>query len=499
MSRKSGILFHITSLPSSYGIGDLGTAAHQFVDFLTEYNLTYWQLLPLNPTSPTFGNSPYSSDSAFAGNPLMISPQRLHDAQLLPQDALTPPTEFPIDHVDFPAVTEWKMGLLKRAYEAWRTSHQDRSAFERFCKKHQYWLEDYAMFVNLKRQFDDVSWVDWPAPFRDRDPQTLQQWKREHHEAFEYTCFVQYLFFSQWDELKQYCGQKERKLIGDIPIYVNHDSADTWAHPENFKLDEHKRPTFVSGAPPDYFSETGQRWGNPVYDWDKVEEDGFSWWIERMKHNLEIFDIVRLDHFRGFAGYWEIPIEEETAINGKWEKGPGLPLFEALQETLGDLPLIAEDLGMITDDVRELLDTLGFPGMKILLFAFGPDVATNLYTPHNIEKNSIVYTGTHDNNTAKGWFQTEASQEDKHRLFDYLGRHVDDHESHWFLIRLALMSVSHTAIIPLQDVLGLGAEARFNMPGTTENNWSWRATPHHFMDRHPFEHLRHLIHLFNRA
>jgi 4-alpha-glucanotransferase len=475
--RASGILLHITSLPSKFGIGDLGPSAYQFVDFLKASKQQYWQILPLNPSGTYVGNSPYASYSAFAGNPLLISPEKLIEDGLLQQSDISNPPEFPVDKVEYKTVIEFKTRIFQAAYDKHMLTGILRPQFEEFQRENRSWLDDYALFVALKQEFDEVYWLEWAPEIRDRNEATLKQWHSKLQDRISRAKFYQFLFFRQWHALKSHASKNQIKIIGDIPIYVSNDSVDVWANPQLFKLDEEKNPIFVSGAPPDYFSETGQRWGSPVYLWNVLEKTGFSWWLQRIAQNLKLFDVVRLDHFRGFVAYWEIPAEEETAINGKWVQAPAYNFFDAVLKQFPEAKIIAEDLGMITADVREVIKRFDFPSMKILQFAFGSDMPTNPYIPHNYERNCIVYTGTHDNNTIQGWYQNEADEETRKRLAEYLGHSVNPETVHWEMIRLALGSVGVMAVIPMQDVLGLGEEARMNFPQKTEGNWLWRLKP----------------------
>lgn len=474
--RGSGVLLHITSLPSSYGIGDLGPWAYRFADFLTQTKQSLWQILPLNPTDPAYGNSPYHTISAFASNPLLISPELMVQDGLLAKSDLESLPKFPKGCVDYAAVMAYKEKLFNLAYERFRNERQ-KYEYERFCLENSHWLEDFALFVSLKTHFHGRAWSEWPGEIRDREPQALRCLKRELRHGIEMEKFLQYLFFQQWTSLKGYCNQRGIQIFGDVPIYVQYDSVDVWTNPEIFKLDHKKRPYAVAGVPPDYFSETGQLWGNPVYRWEVLQERGYNWWVRRMEHTLRLFDVVRMDHFRGFIAYWEIPAGEKTAINGRWVEAPAEDFFNALLKRFSCLPIIAEDLGVITPDVRETMHHFGFPGMKLLLFAFGEDNPMHPYLPHTYERNYVVYTGTHDNNTIKGWFESEATPEVKKRLFRYLGRKVPVEELHWELIRLAMMSVANMVIFPIQDILGLGEEARMNRPATTKGNWQWRLLP----------------------
>ena len=475
--RGAGILLHITSLPSPYGIGDLGPWAYRFADFLVETKQTFWQVLPTSPTSSIYGHSPYSSVSAFAGNTLLVSPDLLVEEGLLTKEEVDERPLFLEDYCDHDAVAACKERLLRSAWERFRGSGQNHYEYGDFCLRHGEWLDDYTLFKALKRRFGGKAWIDWPVEARDRLPEYLEEAKKGCAEDVEEERFLQYLFHKQWSTLREYCNRRGVKLLGDIPIYVSLDSSDAWANASLFKLDGQKRPISVAGVPPDYFSVTGQRWGNPVYDWAVLKETGFAWWIKRMGHILSMFDMVRIDHFRGLIAYWAIPAHEKTAVRGEWVGVPTNEFFGALMEHFHDLPVIAEDLGIITQDVKEAMDRLGFPGMKVLLFAFGDDNPAHPYLPHNYERNCVVYTGTHDYSTVRGWFDKEAGQPEKERLFQYLGREVGADEVAWELIRLAMMSVADTAIVPMQDVLGLGLEARMNRPSIGGGNWCWRLRP----------------------
>jgi 4-alpha-glucanotransferase len=475
--RGSGILLHITSLPSAYGVGDLGPEAYKFADFLAQAKQSYWQILPLNPTNPVYGNSPYSSFSAFAGNPLLISPDLLLEETLLSRGDLEPIPRFPETRCDFPEAIRYKEKLLELAYRHLNQCGKGWEPFEAFCLENSSWLEDFSLFVVLKERFEGRVWNQWPKELRDRNPDSLSVVKKECHDQLEKENFCQYLFFKQWQSLRAYCQEKGVYLFGDLSIYVSFDSADVWANPGLFKLNRERRPASVSGVPPDYFSKTGQLWGNPVYRWNVLKKNGYQWWRERIAHNMRLFDALRIDHFRGLVAYWEIPAGEKTAIHGRWVKVPVKDFLDTLYKHFPHLPIVAEDLGLITPDVRRVMDRFALPGMKVLLFAFGEDHPMHPYLPHTYEKNFLVYTGTHDNNTVRGWFEGEASPEDRRRLFRYLGREVPLQEIHWALIRLAMMSVARSVIIPMQDVLGLGGEARMNRPSIAHGNWEWRLLP----------------------
>jgi 4-alpha-glucanotransferase len=476
-NRSSGILIHITSLPSPFGIGDLGPDAYRFVDFLHDSGQTYWQVLPVNQTDMAHGNSPYSSISAFAGNPLLISPEQMvHDGFLKKEDISDVPN-FPADTVDFAQVTAFKQNLFAIAYERFRKDSRYGEEFNKFCQDHGRWLNDFALFVVLKKEYGGAVWGDWPAGLRDRETEVLRNAEERHNETLGYIKFIQYLFFKQYAGLKEYCRNFNIQIIGDIPIYVNYDSPDVWKNHELFKLNHEKKPAFVSGVPPDYFSATGQLWGNPVYNWDELKKTGFHWWIERFEHNLFLFDVVRVDHFRGFISFWEVESGEKTAIRGQWTPAPAEDFFNTLLKRFPVLPVLAEDLGIITADVREIMRQYEFPGMKVLLFAFGGAPAKNPYIPHNHIKDCVVYTGTHDNNTVRGWFEKEAGKEEKENLFRYLGHKFPPEEISGEFLRLAMMSVANTIILPVQDILNLGAEARMNTPSTAIGNWNWRLSP----------------------
>lgn len=475
--RRSGILLHITSLPSPYGIGDLGIGAYRFADFLAEANQSFWQILPINQTCSVYGNSPYSSFSAFAGNTLLISPGLMVENGILLKSDIEGHPTFPKERVNYRAVTKYKEEILRVAFEKNRDNLTENHEFKRFCNENSHWLDDHCLFVSIKRHFNKVDWGKWPVELRDRREGTIKEWKERLRETILKEKYFQYIFFKQWLLLKKYCESKDIRIIGDLPIYVNYDSTDVWANPEIFKLNKEKKPVFVAGVPPDYFSSTGQLWGHPVYDWEVLKKTGYSWWIKRIEHNLKFFHMFRLDHFRGFVGYWEIPAGEKVATNGEWVEAPAKDFFNTLLKYFNHLPIIAEDLGVITPDVREIMDLFGFQGMRVLLLAFGEDLPTNPYAPHNYIKNCVVYTGTHDNNTVKGWFKKEIGSEDRKRLSEYIGKNVLEKTIHWELVRLAMMSVANVVIIPMQDILGLGEKARINLPASSKGNWRWRLLP----------------------
>lgn len=466
--RAAGILLHPTSLPGRYGIGDLGEELIAFLDWAAGAGFRVWQVLPLNP--PGYGNSPYGCLSSFAGNPLLLSPERLRHEGLLPGDALNGVPPFGEGSVEFDRVCEVKFALLR---ESWRrfaseADSERRSALNAFVAAEKSWLDDYALFMALKNARGGEPWWTWESPIVRRGKRALDKARAALADDIAFWKYLQFLFFGQWQTVRGAAHARGIRIMGDVPIYVASDSADVWANQELFQLDDHGRATVVAGVPPDYFSETGQRWGNPLYRWDVMRETGFQWWIARVRANLRFADVIRLDHFRGFAAYWEIPASEPTAIHGHWMPGPGKALFDAIREALGDLPLVAEDLGFITQDVHDLRNAIGLPGMKILQFAFGQNDSPHL--PHRFEPKTIVYTGTHDNDTARGWFE-HASLEEQKAARLYLG---DDADIAFAFIRAAYTSVARTAIVPVQDVLSLGSDARMNTPGEDQNNWSWR-------------------------
>lgn len=471
--RSSGILLHITSLPSRFGIGDLGPEAYRFVDFLKATKQRYWQILPLNPTDPQYDHSPYHSTSAFAFNPLLISPERLLSQGWLEESDLASATDLPGNLVDFPAVHQIKEQLLEVAIQRF-TNREPGDDFRQFCERQASWLDDYALFTALQSRFEGRSLYTWPDELRHRKPEALAEARDNFSQRIYRTKILQYFFYQQWSDLKKYCADQGIRIIGDMPIYVEYNSADLWTRPEYFLLDDNLKPYVVAGVPPDYFSETGQLWGNPLYRWEALKQNGFDWWIRRMEHNLGLFDIVRIDHFRGLVAYWEVQASEETAMNGRWVEAPVMEFMGRLAERFPDLPVIAEDLGLITQDVRDVMDHFQLPGMKPIIFAFGEDMPTNPYIPHNLVRNSVAYTGTHDNNTARGWFDFDATPGERERLFKYLGRETTTEEIPRELIRLVMMSPAGLAVIPIQDFLGLGGEARMNDPSSKEDNWRWR-------------------------
>ena len=474
-SRSSGILLHPTSLPSRFGIGDLGPEARRFVDFLAASGQQLWQVLPLGPTG--FGDSPYMCFSAMAGNPLLISLEVLRDRGLLDRADLDALPAYPAVAVDYGRVIQEKFPLLRKAWLRFRAqaADEERGGYEAFCRAAAHWLDDFALFMALKEHYKGRPWVEWTKPLIKRTPDALGRARRKHAETMDFHRFLQFEFHRQIADLKAYANQRHIKLIGDLPIYVAHDSAEVWAQPGYFDINHDTgRPYAVAGVPPDYFSATGQLWGNPLYAWDKLQADGYEWWVKRFKALLDYVDAVRIDHFRGFEAYWRVPYGEKTAVNGAWVKGPGEALFKRMYERLGDLPVIAEDLGVITPEVEALRDGFKLPGMKILQFAFGSG-DDNPYLPHNYQPNCVVYTGTHDNDTTQGWFRSLAEAE-RAVVLEYL-KSDNPAEIHWDMIGLAFASAAEMAIIPLQDLLGLGAEARMNTPSKGQGNWAWRFAP----------------------
>ena len=474
--RGSGVLLHITSLPSVHGIGDFGPEAYRFADFLQDAGQVFWQILPLNPTDGACGNSPYFSASAFAMDPMFISLEKLVDQGLLAGSDLGLWPGFPAGKADYHHAAQYKMPLLQKAHENFRKSGND-SEYGKFCREHSHWLDDFALFSSLKRKFDKEAWNRWPRSLRDRKVDALVEEEDALQGGLEEEKFFQYLLFTQWFELKSYCNEKGIKIVGDLPIYVSYDSCEVWVNRTIFKLDDQQEPYVVSGVPPDYFSETGQLWNNPVYNWDALQKTGYDWWIRRMAHTLHCFDLVRIDHFRGLVRYWEIPANDKTALNGHWAPVPAYDFFNVLVKRFPDFPVIAEDLGLITPDVTEVMEHFHFPGMKVLIFAFGEDDPMHPYLPHTYPKNCVAYTGTHDNNTLMGWFKREADGQQRRRLFRYLYAEVPLQRLHWEMIRLLMMSVADTVIIPMQDILGLGEEARMNQPAMAAGNWAWRLMP----------------------
>ncbi len=476
--RGAGILLHPTSLPGPWGIGSLGREAFDWIDRLHAAGVSLWQVLPLGPTG--FGYSPYQSDSAFAGDPLLIDPPESSPPSPIPENG----------RADYKRGEKAKSMSLRQAFERFADVAMPDD-FEKFCAEEGEWLDDYALFAALKEHFDGKPWWEWDAPCRRREAKTLRRVSKTLAREILWHKYLQYLFHKQWSALKSHAAERGVSIIGDMPIYVAEDSCDVWANPHLFELDGDLRPVRVAGVPPDYFSETGQRWGNPLYDWARMKKEGYRWWKKRVARALQLYDIVRIDHFRAFEAYWAVPASEETAIDGEWVPGPGGGFFRSLQKAFGDLPFIAEDLGIITPEVEALRDDFGLPGMKILQFAFdgGPG---NPYLPHNYRPECVVYTGTHDNDTTVGWFSQRG---DKDRIADSI--HCDAQGIHWAFIKEALASTARFAVIPMQDILGLGSEARMNTPGTDAGNWLWRLLPHQ-MEQADWGKLRYLIETYGR-
>jgi 4-alpha-glucanotransferase len=485
--RSSGVLVHPTSFPSHYGMGDFGPQAREFIDFLHETDQTIWQVLPLSPVG--YGNSPYTAYSAFAGNPYLISPEILHEKGLLTKEELND-AKSPVDTtINFDETNAIKNALLNFASERFYENIDTRNEkkLNDFIGENQNWLDDYVLFSVISKRNDRKAWNHWDSDLAKKKPAAIRKVKKEYQSDIRHETWLQFEFNEQWMELKAYANRKEIRVVGDIPIFVDHNSSDVWANPDYFAVDEQGNRTLIAGVPPDYFSETGQLWGNPLYNWKKLKKDGYQWWVDRFSQMFKLFDAIRVDHFRGFESYWQVSAKEKNAIKGTWVEAPGRDLFHTIGKKLGRLPIIAEDLGFITPEVKELRDEFQFPGMKILQFAFDGD-PDNDFLPHNYEQNSVVYSGTHDNDTSIGWYQT-APESEKHHMRNYTRSNAA--EPHWELIRLAMFSVSDQAIIPLQDYMNLGTEHRMNLPGTVGRNWKWRYTDGmlHHIDKHRIKKL----------
>lgn len=498
-NRAAGVLLHISSLASPFGIGDLGPQATAFADFLNRSNQTYWQLLPLNPTEQGQGHSPYSSISSRAGNVLFISPELLAGDNLIDKEELNQyhlPQEGTTTYAEVERV---KAEIFDKAWNNFKHEKSDHLAeeFEQFCTKEGYWLNDFALYMLLKKQHENQPWFKWPHQYKLRQPEALKKLETEHKDKLDQIKFLQFLFTRQWQKLRKYCNAMGVKLFGDLPFYVSYDSVDVWSHRHLFSLDKEGNMTGVAGVPPDAFSENGQLWGMPVFLWEVLKQHGYAWWIERFKKNVELFDVLRLDHFRAFQDYWEVPANEETAKNGDWKPGPGKDFFNAVKKALGELPFIAEDLGEITESVYELRDAFAFPGMKVLQFAFGDGMPQNPYIPHNYSENFVAYTGTHDNNTIRGWYRHEGNRHHQ-QIEQYVGKALTEDDIHIVFGRLAYASVANVAILPLQDVLGLDEIARMNVPASGENNWQWRLLPNQ-ITKDAEARLKEWTILYNRA
>lgn len=492
--RASGILLPIASLPSKYGIGSFSKSAYEFIDCLTKAGQKYWQILPVGPTG--YGDSPYQSFSTFAGNPYFIDPDTLIEEGLLTaEEAVGYDFGDNPRYIDYEKIYLSRFRMLHLAYE--RSSCSTDPRFTAFRKENEFWLEDYALYMAVKHSFDNLSWSEWSEDIKLRKKEILAEYKKLLEDDIEFYVYIQYLFMKQWLKLKQYANDNGIKIIGDLPIYVAFDSADTWSKPELFQLDEKQNPIAVAGCPPDAFSATGQLWGNPLYRWEQHKASGYEWWISRIAYSFRLYDVVRIDHFKGFDEYYSIPYGDTTAEFGHWEKGPGLELFRTISKKLGNVDIIAEDLGYITDSVRRLLKDTGYPGMKVLEFAFDSREDSD-YLPHNYDKNCIVYTGTHDNDTILGWLNS-ISKEDRAMAYAYLNRNLKNaRDLHWEFIRLAQQSVAKLCIIPIQDCLGLGSEARINTPSTLGLNWKWRLLEGEIKDEMLLK-LKSLTNLYGRG
>ncbi|WP_028573748.1 4-alpha-glucanotransferase [Desulfonatronovibrio hydrogenovorans] len=498
MGRCSGILLHISSLPSRFGIGDFGPEAYNFIDFLNRTGQKIWQILPLNPTTPGTGNSPYSSYSAFAGNPLFIDPLSLVETGVIPAGDLGQIPAFPRERANYDLAWKYKKEVLDKAFFRNMEHIESDPGFILFCQNNQFWLDDFAVFSALKTRFNGAPWYAWPENARFKNQDQIRFINNNFEELVLKKKYWQYLFFSQWARLKTYANNASIIIFGDLPIYVSLDSCDIWAHPDLFMLDQANLPTQVAGAPPDYFSKTGQLWGNPLYDWEACAEQDYHWWRKRIEQNLVMFDLLRFDHFRGFAAYWSIDAKEKTAINGQWKTGPGAEFLSRIMDYFSPAQFVAEDLGHITSDVLELRDSFNLPGMKILQFAFGPDMPANPYIPHNHVHNCVVYPGTHDNNTVKGWFMNELDDPALARLQEYLGKDITLENISREMIRAAMASPARFCVIPIQDVLDLGPESRMNRPSTADGNWEWRMLPD-LMNQDIEEYLQRFTYIYGRA
>ena len=473
MERSNGVLLHPTSFPGRYGIGEFNEYAYRFVDFLSDTGQKLWQVLPLGPTG--YGDSPYQCFSAFAGNPLLINLDQLVSENALSAEALAHAPRFPVKRVDYGPVIDFKNKVLRRSLAHFRqhATPEQEADFWTFCERNAAWLDDFALFMALKDAHGGAVWNTWERDIARREPAALKAWRDKLQTEVQTYQYLQYHFFKQWQALKRYANDQGIRIVGDIPIFVAYDSADAWAHRELFYFDEDGNSTVIAGVPPDYFSPTGQRWGNPLYRWDVMQQQGFVWWIDRCRAAFGLYDFVRIDHFRGFEAYWEVPASEPTAIHGRWVKSPGYELFHAIQNALGKLAIIAEDLGIITPEVEALRDTFGFTGMRVLQFAFVADTKST-YLPHNYISNCVAYSGTHDNNTTVGWFES-LDAATRAQVLRYTG--TDGSQIHWDMIRLLMMSVAEMTVATMQDLMGLDERSRMNMPGRPDGNWGWRYTP----------------------
>jgi 4-alpha-glucanotransferase len=474
LKRSAGVLLHITSLPSGFGIGDLGAEAYLFADFLESNKQHYWQILPLNITEGAQGYSPYSATSCMAGNTLLISPELLTEHQLLTVDDLSASRVAARNQADFAEAEKIKDVLFSKAYEKFKQRPDLKKSLLKFAREEAYWLDDYALYAVMKKINQNKPWYAWPQKYKYRDGEMLLKFSVEYSDELLKEKWLQFIFFQQWKHLKDYCNRKNILIFGDLPFYISYDSVDVWANPEIFSIDETGVMTGVAGVPPDYFNANGQQWGMPVFKWDVLRQKNYDWWVKRVRRNVMLYDLIRFDHFRAFSSYWEIPQGEATAINGQWRTGPGASFFDRLKKELGRMPFVAEDLGDIDASVHQLRDEFNFPGMKVLQFAFSDDMAKSDHIPHNYLNNFIVYTGTHDNNTTVGWYRQDIDKNIKKNLRRYIGSVVSHKNIHRHLITLAYASTASVAIIPMQDVLGLDEEARFNTPASLDNNWTWR-------------------------
>jgi len=474
-ARSAGILLHITSLPSAFGVGDLGPEAEKFADFLSQSGQRYWQILPINPTGEEQAYSPYSAVSAMAGNTLLISPEKMVVDDLVTAQDLKKFYVANHGKVNYKEATLVRELVFEKGFRTFLTNPQTHPPFREFCRRESWWLDDYAVYSVLKEQHDNKPWYEWPNQYKLRQQKALGDINRFHQERINKVKWLQYLFDKQWKELKAYCNSLNIQMFGDVPFYVSYDSADVWANPEIFKLDASRNMKAVAGVPPDYFNAKGQLWGMPVFRWDVLKKKGYTWWINRIRKNFDMFDLVRLDHFRAFQSFWEVPADESTAVNGKWTKGPGAEIFHVLREKLGNLAFVAEDLGDVDANVFALRDEFGFPGMKVLQFAFGDNMTTSDYIPHNYTPNFFVYTGTHDNNTTVGWWLKDTRQDIRANLKQYVDEPgISQNTIHLVLGKMAYASVAKAVILPLQDVLGLDENARMNTPASVKSNWLWR-------------------------
>ncbi|MFA7621214.1 MAG: 4-alpha-glucanotransferase [Aminobacteriaceae bacterium] len=493
LNRTCGVLLPVFSLPGRWGIGDLGKEAIEFAEFLSRSGQRTWQLLPLSETDSAMGDSPYSSSSAFAGNRLFIPPEDLMERGLITPGEAEDAPSFPADRVDYQLVREHRVRLLSKAFSRFTPTQEYYS----FLQRHSYWVQDHAVFSSIKKRLSGLPWSEWPEGLRLRREEALAQAGIELREAIDYELFVQFLFFENMELLRRECEGKGIELMGDLPIYVNYDSADVWAHRRFFLLDADLLPSEVSGVPPDYFSSTGQLWGNPLYNWEELEQDGFSWWITRLKHSLSMFHLVRIDHFRGLSGYWAVPRGEKTAERGVWRQARPEGFFNAIRQSIPSTSLLAENLGVITPDVTEAMESMGLPGMAVLLFGFSGDMRDNPHIPHNYTGNLTAYSGTHDNNTALGWYREDTTDAEREALFHYTGRTMTEEEVPEAVVRIVLSSVAERAIIPLQDHLGLGSEARINTPATPSGNWRWRALKTFFTEEFSLK-IKQLAEIYGR-